>query len=61
MMRNIGTYAYSMDIIKERLITEIFALGEAQHAINDLEIHYENGYISYSEKINYQNQLSRFL
>lgn len=58
---NMGTYTYSMDVIKERLRTGIFTSGEAQHAINDLEIHYENGYISYSEKISYQNQLIRFL
>lgn len=56
-----GTYTYSMDVIKERLRTGNFTSGEAQHAINDLEIHYENGYISYSDKISYQNQLSRFL
>ena len=46
---NMGTYTYSMDVIKERLRTGNFTSGEAQHAINDLEIHYENGYISYSE------------
>lgn len=56
-----GTYTYSMDVIKERLRTGGFTSGEAQHAINDLEIHYENGYISYSEKIHYQNLLSQYL
>ena len=56
-----GTYTYSMDVIKERLRTGNFTSGEAQHAINDLEIHYQNGYISYSEKISYQNQLSKYL
>ncbi len=56
-----GTYTYSMDVIKERLRTGNFTSGEAQHAINDLEIHYENGYITYSEKTYYQNQLSRYL
>lgn len=56
-----GVYTYSMDVIIERLRTGNFTAGEAQHAINDLEIHYENGYISYSEKISYQNQLSKYL
>lgn len=56
-----GTYTYSMDVIIARLRTGTFTAGEAQHAINDLEIHYENGYITYSEKVYYQNQLSRYL
>lgn len=56
-----GTYTYSMDVIRERLRTGTFTPGEAQHAINDLEIHYENGYITYSEKIRYENELSRYL
>ncbi len=55
------TYTYSMDVIKERLRTGNFNSGEAQHAINDLEVHYENGYITYSEKIKYQNELSQYL
>lgn len=56
-----GTYTYSMDVIKERLRAGNFTSGGAQHAINDLEIHYENGYISYGEKIRYQNLLSQYL
>lgn len=56
-----GTYTYSMDVIIERLRTGNFTSGEAQHAMNDLEVHYQNGYISYSEKIRYQNLLSQYL
>lgn len=56
-----GTYTYSMDVIKERLRTGNFTSGEAQHAMNDLEVHYQNGYISYSEKIRLQNLLSQYL
>lgn len=55
------TYTYSMDVIKERLRTGSFSSGEAQHAINDLEVHYQNGYITYEEKIYYKNQLSKYL
>ncbi len=33
------TYTYSMDVIKERLRTGNFNSDEAQHAINDLEVH----------------------
>lgn len=56
-----GTYTYSMDVIKERLRTGNFTSGEAQHAMNDLEVHYQNGYISYSEKTRLQNLLSQYL
>lgn len=54
-------YTYSMDVIKERLRTGRFSSGEAQHAINDLEVHYQNGYITYDEKVYYTNQLSKYL
>lgn len=54
-------YTYSMDVIRERLRTGNFSSGEAQHAINDLDVHYANGYITYEEKVYYTEQLSKYL
>lgn len=55
------TYTYSMDVIKERLAMGLFSSGEAKHAINDLDVHYANGYITASEKEYYAEQLKKFI
>lgn len=54
-------YTYSMPVIIERLRNGNFTSNEANHAINDLEVHYQNGYITYEEKQYYQKQLSIYV